>query len=233
MSPEIAALVPFVLFSAVMTGTPGPNNAMVTVSAARIGARRTMPLVLGITSGTALMFVAMALGLHALLAGVPALGNVLRVLAAVVLLWIAWKILNAGPISTGDERPLLGFAGGAGFQWINPKAWAITGSAATVYLPVAATAGDIGLHAIILGAIGTCLVSLWALLGAALRQSLARPMFARVFNAAMALLLVAATLPVLLDGDAMDKDAVDKPVIEESAVVTDEGVVMADEADGR
>jgi|GEM_PF-63806 len=198
MNAEILALVPFILFAAVMTGTPGPNNAMVTVSAARIGARRTMPLVLGITMGTALMFVAMAFGLHALLARLPVLDGVLRVLAAGVLVWIAWKILNAGPLDASDERPLLGYVGGAAFQWVNPKAWAITGSAATIYLPVPAGALDIGVHALLLCAVGTCLVSLWALLGAALRGPLSRPSFARVFNTSMALLLVVSTLPVLL-----------------------------------
>lgn len=171
---------------------------MVTASAARVGARRTMPLVLGITLGVGMMFVAMALGLHALLERLPMLDGFLRMIATIVLLWIAWKILNAGPLSGDDQQPLLGFFGGAGFQWINPKAWAITGSAATLYLPVPASAGDIVLRAVILAAVGTCLVSMWALLGAALRKPLRRPGFARVFNTAMALLLMVSTLPVLL-----------------------------------
>lgn len=209
--PDVAGLVPFIAFAAVMTGTPGPNNAMVTVSAARVGARRTMPLVLGITLGVGLMFVVMAFGLHALLARVPALDIVLRLLAAAVLLWIAWRILTSGPLSGDDERPLLGFLGGAGFQWINPKAWAITGSAATLYLPVPASAGDIALRALVLVATGMCLVSLWALLGAALREPLRRPGFARAFNAAMALLLVASTVPVLLYGASTSMSNTTRP----------------------
>ena len=96
MIAPLAELLPFLGFAAVMTGTPGPNNAMVTASAARVGARRTMPLVLGITLGVALMFVAMALGLHALLGRAPALEGLMRAVAAVVLLWIAWKILRSG-----------------------------------------------------------------------------------------------------------------------------------------
>ena len=195
---ELSALLPFLAFAAVMTGTPGPNNAMVTASAARVGARRTMPLVLGIVIGVGLMFVAMALGLHALLARQPALETALRVIAAAALLWIAWKILRAGPVSEGDERPLLGFLGGASFQWINPKAWAMTASAATLYVPAPASGAAIALHALLLSLVGVCLVSLWSLLGAALRRPLSRPRFAHPFNAAMALLLVAATLPVLL-----------------------------------
>ena len=199
---ELAPLLPFLAFAAVMTGTPGPNNAMVSVSAARVGARRTMPLVLGITLGVGMMFVAMALGLHALLARLPALDGALRLLAAVALCWIAWKILTAGPRAGEDERPLLGFLGGAGFQWINPKAWAMTGSAATIHLPVAATLPEILVRALALTLIGTALVSLWALLGSALREPLRRARFAHPFNAAMATLLMAATLPVLLEGAA-------------------------------
>ena len=197
---SLSSLLPFLAFAAVMTGTPGPNNAMVTASAARVGARRTMPLVLGIVIGVGLMFVAMAFGLHALLVRLPILDTALRALAAAALLWIAWKILRAGPVSGDDERPLLGFLGGASFQWINPKAWAMTASAATVYLPAPASVTAIALHALLLSLVGVCLVSLWSLLGEALRRPLGRPSFARLFNAAMALLLLAATLPALLGG---------------------------------
>ena len=106
---------------------------MVTVSGARVGVARTPPLTLGITGGVALMFVAMAIGLGALLERAPWLSTALRVASATLPAWIARKILTAGPLDPDDERPLLGWMGGAAFQWVDPKAWAMTGSAATLH----------------------------------------------------------------------------------------------------
>ncbi len=51
--PEL--LGPLVLFAAAMCLTPGPNVVMVTASAANFGFRRTIPQMLGITLGFAVM----------------------------------------------------------------------------------------------------------------------------------------------------------------------------------
>ena len=171
---------------------------MVMVSGARVGAARTLPLTLGISGGVALMFVAMAVGLHALLERAPWLALALRVASAALLGWIAWRILTAGPLDPDDERPLLGWAGGAAFQWVNPKAWAMTGSAATLHLPPSPDAWSVAWHAATLFGAGVVLVGAWSAFGRLLRGPLASPTFARGFNAAMAALLLASTLPVLL-----------------------------------
>jgi len=188
----------FLLFAMVMTGTPGPNNAMATVSGARIGLRRTLPLVVGMAAGFALMFVAMAIGLDALLQNSSWLRPFLRIASIVCVTWIAWKLLNAGILDADDDRPLLGWVGGAAFQWINPKAWIMTGSAATLYLPPTPGAWDIGFRAVMLFVTGFVLVSTWGAFGSLLRGLLESPAFARSFNAAMAFLLLASTLPILL-----------------------------------
>ena len=195
IAPEIGG---FVLFAVVMTGTPGPNNAMVTVSGARVGVARTLPLTLGITGGVALMFVAMAIGLGALLERAPWLSAALRVASATLPAWIARKILTAGPLDPDDERPLLGWVGGAAFQWINPKAWAMTGSAATLHLPASPDAWSIARRAATLLVAGVVPVGAWSAFGRLLRGPLASPTFARGFNAAMAALLLVSTLPALL-----------------------------------
>ncbi len=64
-------LIPFMIFAIVMTGTPGPNNAMVLVSGAKVGVMRTMPLVSGIALGVSLQFVLLGLGLGTLFDAAP------------------------------------------------------------------------------------------------------------------------------------------------------------------
>lgn len=198
MTSDPATLLQFLVFVAVMTGTPGPNNAMATVSGARVGVIGTLPLILGVSSGVALMFAAVAVGLGELMTRLPAITLVLRVVATAFLLWIAWRILTAGPVTEEGDKRLLGFFGGAAFQWINPKAWAFTGSAATLYLAPGAPPSTIALAALVMALAGLVLVSLWAGFGSLFRERLRSARFARVFNATMAALLLVATVPVLL-----------------------------------
>jgi threonine/homoserine/homoserine lactone efflux protein len=55
-----------ILFALVMCLTPGPNVVMVTACAANFGFRRTIPQMLGITIGFALMIMAAGFGLAGL-----------------------------------------------------------------------------------------------------------------------------------------------------------------------
>jgi threonine/homoserine/homoserine lactone efflux protein len=105
--------------------TPGPNNLMLMASAAKFGFERTVPHGLGVTIGFSLMVVLVALGLGQVFATFPSLKTVLEWAAAIYLLWLAWTLLGL-KLHAGDsgERPLT-FLQAAGFQWINPKAWAM------------------------------------------------------------------------------------------------------------
>ena len=44
-------LIAFVIFSAVMFFTPGPNNVLLLASGLNFGFRRTLPLITGVTLG--------------------------------------------------------------------------------------------------------------------------------------------------------------------------------------
>ena len=105
--------------------TPGPNNLMLMASAAKFGFERTIPHGLGVTIGFALMVVLVALGLGQVFTTFPWLKTALEWAAAVYLLWLAWTLLGLRlHASDTGERPLT-FLQAAGFQWINPKAWAM------------------------------------------------------------------------------------------------------------
>ena len=134
MTPElILALVMFAFASSI---TPGPNNIMLLASGANFGLRRTVPHMLGISLGHALMVSLVGLGLLGLFEALPWLRPTLMAACAAYLLYLAWKIANAAPPGDAptDARPF-SFLQAAAFQWVNPKAWYMAIYAQTNFAP--------------------------------------------------------------------------------------------------
>jgi threonine/homoserine/homoserine lactone efflux protein len=196
---DLALLIPFLIFAAVMTGTPGPNNAMVLISGAKVGVARTMPLVLGIALGVSLQFVLLGLGLGAIFDAVRLLHTILGVVGAAYILWLSWKIATSGPLEISENsRPPMGLFTGAAFQWINPKAWALSISASATYIPAENHVLNLCLAGALLAVLSTLCVGVWAVGGVALRQVLARPSYALAFNVSMSIILILTTMPAIL-----------------------------------
>ena len=182
--------IPFATYSCVMWLTPGPNNVMLTASGANFGLRRTLPHMLGICWGFALQMLAVCAGLGAIFGRWPQLQDGLRWLGAAYLVWLGWRLLR--PAGTGPAhapRPLT-FLEAAAFQFLNPKAWVMNLTAATLFLPrelsSIAAAGYMLLWGVLIPA--PC-VLIWALFGTSLRAVLARRRGRLAFNSAMALAL--------------------------------------------
>ncbi|MYM65587.1 LysE family transporter [Pseudoduganella sp. FT55W] len=197
MSPEL--LLPLCTFAAVSSITPGPNNTMILASGLNYGFVRSLPHLFGITCGFTFMIFATGMGLHVVFEQFPMLQTILKYGGAIYLLWLAWKLAHAAPM-TGEQASLskpMGFFGAAAFQWINPKAWVMALSALTTYLPQGFTVLDAATLAGIFGVIGVFCVGAWAMFGVAMRRVLQDPRSVRIFNIVMALLLVATLYPML------------------------------------
>ncbi|QDD88168.1 LysE family translocator [Pseudomonas oryzihabitans] len=195
---DLAVLLPFLLFCLIMTATPGPNNALVLASGAHLGVRRTLPLILGIALGVGLQLAVLGLGLGVILDALPGLQRLLGVLGLAYLLLLAWRIATSGPVRLDAEpsgHP--GLLGGAAFQWLNPKAWTLSISAAAAYIPVENHGLNVALAATLLAMLSVPCVGIWAVAGSALRNWLTEPRRAQAFNLAMATLLLLATLSPL------------------------------------
>ena len=194
----LAAMTTFCFVSGV---TPGPNNLMLMTSGVNFGFWRTLPHLLGVVVGFALMVALVGLGLDAVFWRFPALLPAMRILGAGYMLWLAVRIALAGPVRGGESRGApLGFFGAAAFQWINPKGWVIAISALTAYAVVDDYARNVFLVALVYLAICLPCAGSWALLGSAMRRALGDPRVARPFNLTMAALLVASIVPVLYEG---------------------------------
>lgn len=190
-------ILPLIGYAFATSVTPGPNNMMLLASGANFGLRRSLPHMLGISGGHAFMVLVMGLGLAQLIHAFPNVLIVLKVLAVAYVAWLAWKIAHsaAPQAARATGRPLTFFQAAA-FQWVNPKAVAMAISAVTVY------GGDgsmmaVALVAVIFACVNLPSVSVWTMAGEGLRRFLSNPLRLRVFNWAMAGLLVVSMAPVL------------------------------------
>lgn len=194
-----SALLSLIGFSVAMYITPGPNNVMVAASAANHGIRATMPHMLGIAIGFAIMLSLVCAGLGSALVGLPLLLPLFRWAGAAWLCVLAWQIAVAPPPGEGERRRVLGFFGAMAFQWINPKAWLIAAGAAGEYLsPNHPLLLQLARIFIVFLAVGMPCLFVWAFIGSGAGRLLhSRPRL-RAFNVAMALLLVLSLVPVLI-----------------------------------
>ena len=124
-----------VSFYFVMYVTPGPNNAMVLTSGIKFGYIKTIPHMSGITVGHVLQTALVCLGLGKIFQVFPEIQNMLKIICAVYLLYLGYKIIGSfSKIKEDSSRPLK-FYEAALFQLVNPKAWTISTMVASGFLP--------------------------------------------------------------------------------------------------
>ncbi|MBB5504788.1 LysE family translocator [Paraburkholderia atlantica] len=195
----LSALPAGILFALVTSITPGPNNTMLLASGVNFGFRRTLPHLSGISVGVVLLMLSVGAGLGEAFVHFPVLYTVLEVVSVAYLLYLAWKIGTSGELKlrNGERRPMR-FHEAIAFQWVNPKAWMMVLTAATtIHL-----SNSFGMNAVAMAAvfyvIGFPCICVWAGFGTAMREVLSNPKRLRIFNVAMALLLVGSLYPIAL-----------------------------------
>jgi threonine/homoserine/homoserine lactone efflux protein len=140
----------------------------------------------------ALMMFLVPFGLASLVLGHPLALKILHGGGAAFLLWLSWKIATSSSgIDSMPERHPVGYLGAAVFQWVNPKSWLVSASAAGTFL--SADAGSPVVQAASLGALfflaalPSCF--LWLAFGAAVKHVLHSRRRLRIFNVVMGGLL--------------------------------------------
>ena len=194
-------LYALILFAFVAGVTPGPNNMMLMASGVNFGFRRTLPHLAGVCLGFPAMVALVGFGLDAMFRAFPGFLTALRYVSVAYMLWLAYKIANAGPVHAADAgKQPLGFFGAAAFQWVNPKGWVMAVSALTTYTAMADYAHSAGIVVLVFLLIAFPASGIWLVSGAAMRRLLANPRYVRPFNLTMAALLLASIAPVLFEG---------------------------------
>lgn len=195
-------MISVALFALATTGTPGPNNVMLTASGARYGYRRTLTHIAGILGGSAVLYFGVAAGLGSIFEHYALVQYGLRALGAVYLLYLAWRIASAPPpqLDRFDDAQPLSFIEAAAFQFTNPKVWVMGLTLISSFLP---TQGSVYINALILIAImivvGLPCLSFWAAFGRLIAGKLQTPRAWRVFNGVMGTLTAACVGFIVLD----------------------------------
>ena len=187
-------------FAFVMAFTPGPNNIMLTASGANFGFVRSIPHMAGVVVGFVILLVVSGGGLGALLVSFPSIQMALKVVGAVYMLWLAWKIANAhgGQDRTNPNARPLTFLQAAAFQWVNPKGVIIAFGAVALYVRPERAFLDLLILLIVFGLATLLSTVTWSSFGVALSRVLRNERRARIFNIVMALLLVASIVPMVM-----------------------------------
>lgn len=195
---EYAAIILFAIATCV---TPGPNNTMILTSGLNYGIRRSLPHYFGIVLGFSAMVLAVGLGLASLFQQLPHLHTLLKIAGAVYLSYLAYKIATApvdGALQSGS-KPFT-FLQAAAFQWVNPKAWVLAVGATATYT---VASDNYGLQVLIISVIflifGSPCIMLWLWFGSELKRFLQKPSSVKLFNIAMAVLLMSSLVPVFMD----------------------------------
>lgn len=189
-------MLPFFTFAFVAAVTPGPSNIILASIGANAGVRRGVPCLFGTTLGMGSMMSLVALGLGSLIRQWPMLQRVAQWIGVLFLLWLAFRIATSTRSTATDRPSIMGFWQAVSFQWVNPKSWLVSASAAGAFLT--GSEGNAPVQAALLGVLFTLVAlpscALWLAAGASLQQFLRTDRAMRAFNWVMAALLAGSVL---------------------------------------
>ncbi len=192
-------LFALISFYFVMYVTPGPNNAMVLASGLKFGFIKTIPHMSGITIGHVLQLILVCLGLGKIFLIFPQLQNILKIICALYLVYLGYKIIGSfSKIKEDGSRPLRFHEAGL-FQIVNPKAWTISSMVASGFLP---ENGNLlfSIFFIAMIALIICPLSIspWAAFGSAIRNLVKNNKIKALIEYFLAILLLITAIIIVL-----------------------------------
>ena len=193
----IFALVSFYF---VMYVTPGPNNAMVLTSGLKFGFAKTIPHMSGITFGHVLQLSLVCMGLGKIFQIFPQIQNILKILCALYLLYLGYKIIGSfSKIKEDKSRPLK-FHEAALFQIVNPKAWTISSMVASGFLPKdGSLVFSIFFIAVVALIICPISISPWAAFGSAIKNLVKNNKIKVIIEYFLAFLLLITAILIVIE----------------------------------
>jgi threonine/homoserine/homoserine lactone efflux protein len=193
----VSPALSLVLTALVVMGSPGPATVGVTAVGAAFGVRRSLPYLYGVVAGTVAVLLAVAAGLGSVLAARPGLTRVLLVLAVAYLLYLAYRIATAPPMTAVAGRSTApGWPTGLALAVSNPKAYAaIAAVLAGSDLRLSSAAVETLVEVAVLAALIVLIHVGWLVAGVFLTSALRRPRVSRAVNLALAVALLVSTVP--------------------------------------
>ena len=184
----------------VMYATPGPNNSILTASGIKFGFIRSVPNIIGISSGHGIQLALVCLGLGSLFLQFPILLEILKYIGACYLLYLAWKMFGSLNISITDEKSSpLKYYEAILFQFVNPKAWVICITAVSLFYPEKENLIIGTLFLVIMSTIiNLPSISMWAFGGSIIRHYLSNEKLKKIIEWLLAILLFGTAISIVL-----------------------------------
>ena len=195
---ELIAAVSVYYF--VMYATPGPNNSILTASGIKFGFIRSIPNIIGISSGHGIQLALVCFGLGSLFTQFPILLEVLKYIGACYLLYLAWKMFGSLNISITEEKSSpLKYYEAILFQFVNPKAWVICITAVSLFYPENVNLIIGTLFLVIMSTIiNLPSISMWAFGGSIIRRYLSNKKLKTIIEWILAILLLGTAISIVL-----------------------------------
>ena len=191
--------IALVIYYFVMYVTPGPNNAMVLTSGLKFGFLKSIPHISGITIGHIIQLTLVCLGLGQVFIIFPVIQSILKIICAIYIVFLGYKILGSiRPTKEDGSRPLK-FYEAALFQIVNPKAWTISSMAASGFLPKEGTL-TISIVIIASTALVVCPISIspWAIFGSSIRNVVKNEQIKKYIEYFLAALLLITAILIIV-----------------------------------
>jgi threonine/homoserine/homoserine lactone efflux protein len=198
--PLLAPLLSLVLAALVVMGSPGPSTISVTAVGAAFGFRQSLPYVSGLILGTTAVLLAIAVGLVSILLSQPRLAPILLGLSVAYMIYLAFKIATAPPLSEpGEGVQAPGLVGGFLLAVANPKAYlAIAAVFTGTTLAADSRLTDTVIKLAVLAGMIVLIHVAWLVAGSAFARLLRQPTASRITNLLFAAILLATTAMAIL-----------------------------------
>jgi len=184
----------------VMYATPGPNNSILTASGIKFGFIRSIPNIIGYSSGHGVQLALVCFGLGSLFSQFPILLEILKYIGACYLLYLAWKMFGSLNISITEEKSSpLKYYEAILFQFVNPKAWVICITAVSLFYPENVNLIIGTLFLVIMSTIiNLPSISIWAFGGSIIRRYLSNKKLKTIIEWILAILLLGTAISIVL-----------------------------------
>jgi len=172
--------------------TPGPGVLSTAGVGSAFGYRAGVRYIIGLFLGTNLVALAVVTGLAGIMLSIPGLRQILLIISALYLLYLAMKIaLSGSKIAFIQASSAPGILHGIALQTINPKAYAVNTTLFTgfAFMPTNLVMETI-LKFLIINAFWIPIHLLWLAFGVSIKRLALKQNTQRIVNWVMALLLI-------------------------------------------
>ena len=201
----IEYFIPLLILCIVQSGTPGPNNIMLTASGKNFGYIKSIPHMLGVVLGFLSLIIVFGLGLTVIFSKYPIIQFVLRIVGSIYLLYLSYRIYSS--VNTEDlskSKPIT-FMESSLFQYVNPKGVMMAITTISIYtdhinFKFISSFNQGMIYILIAFTISNIIaVITWTSVGVFIGQFIKSARGIKIFNALMAFLLVLTIIWINLD----------------------------------